>query len=338
YPVALPGPAQGYRVPVGSRGLHRLELSFHVRIGPFAEELRFTVPKVAQSYLELAVPGSFQAVEATTAQGQQTATADGSMQVLRARLGRESNVVVQWRRNARPPLPANIQVAEAYVCDIRSPAAALTGILTYSVSNGVIGKCAINLPAGIHVRQVEAVEPGTPAMNLVKNWLVSGKGDKRLLQIELTKLISTKVQIKLSLVPRVAVEPGSVSLRLPLPLNVKHAEGFLAYRFQGPETSDKRQNLGVTSIAPEAFTKVWKAAGQGKIVPTRAYSSQRTAGNAGLLVPLPSAKPRATSALSWRVAHQHADFEASVQLVADEENLLVIEAAIPAGVTLTAVR
>src|SRR5262249_13580494 len=188
YPVALPGPAQGYRVPVGSRGLHRLELSFHVRIGPFAEELRFTVPKVAQSYLELAVPGSFQAVEATTAQGQQTATADGSMQVLRARLGRESNVVVQWRRNARPPLPANIQVAEAYVWDIRSPAAALTGILTYSVSNGVIGKCAINLPAGIHVRQVEAVEPGTPAMNLVKNWLVSGKGDKRLLQIELTKL------------------------------------------------------------------------------------------------------------------------------------------------------
>src|SRR5262249_37325628 len=104
------------------------------------------------------------------------------------------------------------------------------------------------------------------------------------------------------------------------------------------ETSDKRQNLGVTSIPPEAFTKVWKAAGQGKIVPTRAYSFRRTAGNASLLVTLPGVKPRATSAVVWHVAHQHADFEASVQLAAEEENLRLIEAEVPAGVTLTAVR
>src|SRR5205807_3898451 len=137
-------------------------------------------------------------------------------------------------------------------------------------------------------------------------------------RVELASPVTAKLQLRLNLVPRVVLTPKTLSLRLPVPVNGKQAEGFLAYRLASQEASDKTQNLGVTSIAPEAFAKVWKAAGQGKVIPTRAYSFRRTAGNAGLLVALPAVKPRATPALVWHVDTHHADLTATVPVSAND--------------------
>ena len=63
------------------------------------------------------------------------------------------------------------------------------------------------------------------------------------------------------------------------PVSAKPSEGFLAYRLEGMEATDKGRSLGVTGLLPEVFAKLWTAVLPAETpISTKAYSFGRAAG------------------------------------------------------------
>ena len=97
--------------------------------------------------------------------------------------------------------------------------------------------------------------------------------------------------------------------------------------------------MGVTSIAPELFAKVWADLGQqdpGRI--GRAYSFRRTAGSAGLSLKTAALKPLAKGEAVWTVSGDHADLAATFELTGVREDLCLVELTVPPEVILAKVR
>ncbi len=337
FPLALAGGA-GYSLPVSGKGPHSLELSFYAPFSRTGDELKFNIPKLAQSRLELSFPDSLQGISLGMAQGDWRLRREGKSQVVSGHLGREKTVLVQWRREARPKQAPQVQVEETYFADLRILAPTITGLLSYTVNKGAVSQLTLALPEGLEVRQVEVNgESGMGELQL-KSWDLVAKAGSRFLRLDLAQPATGKVQVKLLLFPRQALTPGPWTLHFPMPLGVKHVEGFLAYRLEGMEAAEKKQNLGVTSMPAERFAKAAKGLDLGKVVPTRAYSFRRTTANAALVLNLTKSRPQATPHLVWRVHRHHADWTARVQWQAAAEDLLLVEAELPPAVTLTSVQ
>jgi hypothetical protein len=351
-PLAATPPQTGYLVPVGDgeeksgKGFHRLELSFSVRITPGLkeQELRFVIPLLAQTQLDLNMPPDLYGVQVVTAAGEQRLIRTSKQaQLVSAALGRASVVHVRWRQNKSVVPAARLGVRELYYWDLRQPAPSLTGILQFSVLSGEVSTLTLALPEGLEVRTVDVVPADAFSVNAarLKSWRLHEAKDKRLLQTELLRPIAGDFHLKLGLVPRLAIAPGNVVLPLPLPLNIKtegFGEGKLAYRLEGLEARESPQNLAVVVVSGELFSKAWRAVDPRALgQPTRAFSFSRNSPNAALNLNLTAPAPLVSQALHWQVHPFHADLGATCELEANADELMLIEWHVPPAVVVTAV-
>jgi hypothetical protein len=348
FPTALPGAQAGFTLPISGKGAHALTLSFRVRLSQSAElrELRFTVPKLAQSRLDLTLPSGIKDVAALSGMGEQgvAAATKSAAQQLAAQLGREAAVHVRWRTatKAASATQAVASVREVYAWDLRSATPGLIAALEYTVSKGSLGEVSIGLPEGLEVRTVDVEGmPGVVGPRL-KRWWYSGKNGGRQLHVELAEPATDRLELNLALIPRLGVASEKAFLRLPLPQKVKHTEGFLAYTLGSPategliEATAKGVNLGATPITAEAFARVARDLEPNSFaIPSRAYSFRRTGANAGLELTLASPPLRARQDIAWELHAHHADMQATAQVSSPANVLLQWD--IPEAVTLAGV-
>jgi hypothetical protein len=336
YPTALPAPDTGYVFPVSGKGLHRLNLAFRVRVSATSDiqELRFSVPRLAQSRLELRFPPTLQDAQAVNGLGRQLLVRGPTEHILKAELGRDKTMQVRWRQADITAAAAEVEVREWYLWDLRPPFPTLNGLLQYSVAKGRLSRLELDLPAHIEVRSIDlGPSSALGAGPRLKSWRVQEHKGQRILQVDLYNPVGGQVQLKLSLALRTALRPGNVLLQLPYPL-LRDArnilEGYLAYRLEGLEARDNPQGLGVNGIAPDAFIKSWQATeNRPPPPPTRAFRFRRGSakGALGLTLYLPVAQ--VTEELSWKVHPTFADWNALLRLRDENEGLMMAELAVP---------
>jgi hypothetical protein len=372
YPVSLPAPERGYAVTItGRKGkLVRLVLPFSVRLSVAGDgrDLSFSIPRLVQGQLDLALPAGAQRPQALTALGDQAVTADGHLRVNLglANLGQpagESVVRLHWTQAGRPrPAPA-VRVREFYLWDLRTPAPgpagslpdtpALTAVLQYTVTKGAVSHLEIDLAEGTEVRSIEAGPQQQPAGAFplrLKSWRIASRKGKRRLTLELSAPATDKFQVMLSLLPRLPLGPGTFSLILPAPVSPPLAEGkslpgLLAYRVDGLEAADQRHNLKAINIPFVQFVQQWEALGLRNFTATdverasgRAYSFNRDGPAAALELMLASAQTKAIATAAWTVAADHADLQASARLTPGSgptgATLTLLEWEVPSSITL----
>src|SRR5262249_49392692 len=167
---------------------------------------------------------------------------------------------VQWREEGRGSKLPVADVREIYLWDLQGSAVNLTGVLQYTLRQGVLPSLVIALPENVEVRRLEALAlPGSklPAPRL-KEWDILETAGGRQVQIHFQTPLSKGVQILLELVATDRVGT-SVVVSLPTPKEVAGSEGFLAYRVAGRKSSlvDYRR---VTGLAPAVFASLWRSA------------------------------------------------------------------------------
>src|SRR5262249_18723701 len=123
---------------------------------------------------------------------------------LKVDLGRVDELRVRWRQPPRPGrrTPAQVQVQEAYLWDLRKPDISLSGILHYTVKNGAVPDLTLALAEGIAVRSVEVRHwpPGDSASApqlLNKSWEL---GADRRLRVQLHSPATGGLQMIVELV------------------------------------------------------------------------------------------------------------------------------------------
>jgi hypothetical protein len=384
YPTALSGPQAGYAVRItGRKGqVVKLTLPFRARVKSAGDShgFTFTIPRLVQSQLELGLPVDAVRAQAVTALGQQQVESAkaGEAPRLRASLGladlgrtdKTSAVQVRWQQGQRPGPAPSVQIGEYYLWDLRPhqgesrpPAARLTAVLKYVVSGGPLSELAIDLPGDMLARGVEVVPqellplPRTQAR--LATWkLAPPKGSKRRLTLKLAEPVTGSLLVRLTLVPRLGVGPGTQLLTLPTPVQPapgteKSPTGLLAYRLEGLEAADRPHHLGVINIPFAQFAREWLELGAGREAlgtadperrAGRAYSFRRTQPGAALELILTAPPPSATAVTTWRVFPGHADFEVTARLAAPAAEgatpasmLTLVEWDIPAQVTVAQV-
>ncbi len=351
FPAARARPQAGYAIPVQveEAGIHPLKVRFTVPV-PEADgdrALRFTIPALAQSRLDLRLPAGANDLADRAGLGAETVTpSPHAPRRLAVDLGRVGRVHVRWR--SRPPRPGAVQVQEAYLWDLREPHATLSGVLQYTVSGGAVAQLPVFLPEGTEVRSVEARRwplPGgeTAAKLLNRDWHVTGQGPNRRLVVNFHRPVTGGIQVILELVPLAPVGPGGVTLALPRPLGAECRPGALAYRLKGLEVQElPAQHLSLATLKPATFARDWPVRQTNDPgPPTRAYSFQRPRGvsarvPAVLRLTLLPPPVQAAQTLLWRVGLQQADLEATAVLTAPGPNLMFLEWEAP-GVVVTEV-
>ncbi|MBI3963047.1 MAG: hypothetical protein HY335_09855, partial [Deinococcus sp.] len=341
YPVPLANPQTGYSLVVPGKGLQRLSLSFRVRLSSDQPELRFSIPRLAKSLLDLDLPSAYQVPKVVQALGPQklTLAQPGQQAHLQAHLGRENTIHVRWHTEQPESASVNPLVREAYFWDLRPPVVGLSAFYQYTVTRGSQGPVAIALPEALEVRSVEVVRLDESTPPRLRQWRVVGKGLARQLKIDFEDSGPGRFQINLFLVPRLFLGADNWHLPLPMPVKAKVSEGFLAYRLEGMEALDKWQNAAISNLAPDDFVRIWRMAGMrdtGAL--SAAYLFRRTASRSGLVLAITVPKPLLRQELTWTVGPEGADCRAMWQLSAAQEQLLLLEADVPKGITLATVK
>ncbi|MCI0380999.1 MAG: hypothetical protein L0215_25725 [Gemmataceae bacterium] len=344
FPSAAAGSKQGFLVPVQGKGWHRLTLAMSVR--PAAkgdyQEMRFFCPKLCQSSVDMTFPASVSAALPLTGLGSATSKKTASGQEWNLSLGREGQIHWRWQTGKVSVAPGALEVREAYYWDLQSNALLLSANLQYTAAKVAVSRVVLTLPEEVEVRTVEAHASAGPASSALplKQWRVTGKSNERQLVIDFVSPVAGKWNVQLGLVPRIAALAGPIPLRLPVPMQARVSESFLAYRLEGWEIVEKPMNLSVTAIGPEIFSKVWSAAGAvkepGPI--TRALSFRRTGAAGGIVLQAAGVSPLVKMDVSWKVHSDFADGAARVQWTTTGEPLALVELSVPANVTLAEVR
>ena len=138
----------------------------------------------------------------------------------------------------------------------------------------------------------------------------------------------------LRLLPRRSSAGDPIVLRLPRPLNVDIADGFLAYRLKSDDADVEPRNLGVTSAA-DLFLKAWQAAGQAPVQATRAYGFRRAAADAAMILTPKKRLPQSKSSYLWHVYGAYATVSAETHIAALDEHLVLVELDVPAALVVT---
>lgn len=343
YPEALPAPQNGYALKVQGRGAHTVSVHFVARIPGSGEEqdLRFTIPELAQSQVTLRAPPGARYLQAVFCRGAQHITSAPTGVRLEADLGRVGTFHVHWRQGSSQPVPAAVRAEEVYYWDLQRSGSHLLGLLTYTVSRGAASELASVLPENMEVRQVEMVSPSPSGLGpRLKDWTITGSAAERRLCLEFQPPVTSGVQVLLELVPRLPLGPNAV-LSLPTPEGVSFKEGLLAYRLQGLQAS-VTQFRGLREEDPAFFESHWHPAGtEYPGVPERAYRFLRAAGGAPSLhveLHAPTARTECVQDLTWYVGPHEADLRAGVKLTSAQKNVAYAEWEIPAELTVADVR
>jgi hypothetical protein len=338
--------ATGYNVAVKGKGDHVLTLRFRVSVtsaGP-DRDLQFTLPRLPQSRLTLTVPEGARYLQALVKQG--ATTHEPRDRRLEVGLGQVAAPVhFRWRQEAGPaPVPV-LKVQELYLWDLGASESSLSAVLQYTVQQGAVTSLAVELPAGLEVRNAEVAalgndEPRPRLRDQQVAELTPGKPDgPRRLKLDFQGPVTTGVQVLLDLVP--ARPPGGARevLPLPTPLGAEPTTGYLAYRLDRL-TGELKTYLRVRPIDPPEFARRWKdARGTAPAPVTYACVFGRKPGAPALGLELAVQPPRfeAVQDLAWRLGPRQADLRATLRLTAPDGDLALVEWDVPDHVTVARV-
>jgi hypothetical protein len=334
-PIQPTANAAGYVVTVKGKGAHQLTLLFSVRLQstPEHQDLRFTIPRLHQSRLQLQTPPGKPQWQVLSGMGQ--SSTDAQTGRVAVELGRDGTL------HLRCPLPgagpaAKVAVREAYFWDLRAPDSECTGVLQYQVSGGSTAHLVVALPDTLEARAVEVAgegdggeEAGRPRL---KNWYVAAEKGQWRLHVWLQAPVSGQVQLTLRLLPRQPATPGPLRLRLPLPLEAQLTGGIVGYRIDHPNPIDNRVSFQGVFLQPALFAKQWP--GPTGVTPTRAYSFGGHTADSTVVVTLPPARPSIEQDLHWTIFADHGEIAATLKATATGDDLVLIEWDVPASVTV----
>ncbi len=304
FPVA---DAAGFKLPIKSRGTHRLTLSFQAptrpQAGTNAVEVRFSIPRVSQSMASVTFAGKTFGTQFQVCQGaeQWTAGTGEKPGELRGQLGSEATLAVRWTNGsvASAKTPAN-QVQETHWWDLRSPFPVLFSMFQYTIAKTGTSQFTIGIPDELELRKVTPLATGSGEMLEMRVANVLGK---RMLQIEWDRPISGTFSLAVEWVPRVPVRAGAVYLPLPNPLQAIPSEGTLGYSLtNGFETIERAKNLAVVGLSPSGFQDRVKHLSWDAQTANRGFTFRRFSGNAGLELELRPQRPEASKGLvEWHL-------------------------------------
>lgn len=353
-PVFPTAAKNGYRLTVRDKGMHRLRLSFAVRVKPEGDsfDLRFAVPKLLQN--EIAVQWSIpvQSVHSFQGYGEEKTGSDPRQPVKewRMHLGYENAVHLRWSGTSALAVFKAIEVEEMHFWDLRPGSVSLVSSFQYRFGKGSLAQLIVTLPEGLHVRSVDALPASAAAGNsipmAIKQWQVTGKGGQRRLLVDFAQPVTVPMTLNLELVPQFSLQAKRLPLPLPAPLQGKSVRGYVAYRLEATEESTAL-NLAVQSMTPADFAEVWKKqshpeAWKKLFLPSieaasRSYSFQRKGLFAGLeLVPRPHDR-FAQMDFTWQLNSHHGDLSARCTLSSPRENMILQEFVVPPGLALASV-
>jgi hypothetical protein len=336
WPVAAHG---GYEVAVKEKGPHRLTLKFGIRLQSTDEhrDLQFAVPRLYRSKLSLQQPIAWPAPRVLSGYGpSDIAPVESVGQRLSVELGHDATVHLRWPPQNSAAHRPKTTVREAYYWDLRAPGAGCSAVLTYNVTGGSSTGFAVALPENLEPRKVEVIgdgdETGRPHL---KSWRVVPENGEWHLQVRLQAPASGNVVIKLQMLLRQPPGPPSVRLALPMPLDVHHLGGSIAYRVDPFDTGDKGFKLQLQPLAIAQFAKEWQAAGaSGGLLPTRAWSFATRQPDSALVLSLVPRRPSFEQDLRWTLHPDRADLAASLKATSSGDDIVLIEWDAPQQVTV----
>ncbi|HMC88832.1 MAG TPA: hypothetical protein VKI17_04760, partial [Gemmataceae bacterium] len=358
YPTVLAAPRTGYALLVKGRGPHvaRLRFSVPLAAGEEDRELRFTIPELIQSRLQLTVPPGATYLQTLLGRGAQQVSANEKQTILTADLGRVPSVAAYWRQPKSPPALPSVQVTEHYLWTLQGSTSRLQAVLQYAVTQGAATVLALALPDNLEVRQVRVSSSalGSLAPKL-KQWTVAGVGNERRLHLEFQAPITNGVQVALELLS--SVPPGPVvALALPRPLGAAPAAGasYIGYRVQGWQAEPGQFNR-ITGIQQDEFNQLWELAEpeDREVRADRAYSFRRTPdGDPSLQLQLRAPRNELTcwQSLVWQVSEERVDLRGTARIarpsesarqagpampVADRKPFALVEWEVPAEIIVT---
>jgi hypothetical protein len=348
YPQALPPPQSGYSVQVPRRGIHNLRLRFMVPIQSRTPEqsVRFQVPEVLQSSLQLALPAGATHAKCIGARGlQETTRAAGGVHLV-AELGKASTLHVRWQKEIAGQMRPVVRTKEMYYWDLQRTTSRLLGAIEYTITGGSVAELTVNIPKMLEIVgvDVDATRRGLLFPRL-REWTIAERDNQRVLQLRFQEPVTENIQVSLELVPRILLH-SPVILQVPTPLDASSAAGYLAYRILGSNARVAAFSR-VTGVQPEEFSDLWQRTGMDDPgLADRAYRFQRTGppgpGTGGPVVQLKleplQVRPHVRENITWLVDRTQADLQASAKVVSLAEDLLLVEWDVPKNLQVIDVR
>lgn len=327
-------PQPGFSVRLEGTGNHVLRVRFRTPLRATGDDLecRFTLPRLLQNRVVLNAPLGTSYLHLSGRLGSQKVTQDNRRVRLEAELGPATGALqFRWRQESGPPRPPEVAVQELYLWELGADAATLHGQLQYTVTHGAIPEIQLDLPEQTEVRAVEA----GPKPKL-KGWHVTTRGERRRLQLQFQSPVTSSVQVRLELIPRVPFR-GETLLPLPAPREAHTTRGLLAFRLDGLR-ADITTLLRARPVVPADFSREWQDAG-GAPLPAPAYAclfDRKPAAPAlGLQLRLATPRLNVVQDLNWRLALTQADLRAVIRLSAPDADLALVEWEAPESVIVS---
>ena len=254
---------------------------------------------------------------------------------------------IAWRQVGEAPVKARGTVQETYLWDLRVESCRLTGLLNYSVTQGVLRALQLEIPEDVEVESVKAYSllDGQPLT--LKEWRYRGKA-RRQIQVEFARLTTGAFQLHLQFIPRAPLGPLA-ALQVPAPRDAGFVseERFLGYTLLGLDVR-AMDSLQVVPTEGQRFQRRWRT----EIHPEGPVDWQRL--QAFSIRPLADGRdptptlvrlhlqPRAPRSeasqdITWRVGPLRAEFRAAVHLTAAEPGQSLVEWDVPTSVQVTQV-
>ncbi|HEY8505511.1 MAG TPA: hypothetical protein VIL46_13085, partial [Gemmataceae bacterium] len=364
--AAYPRPGRGangegaaeddYEFDLRGAGKHTLRLRFAVPVaGAGADrEVRFQIPELVQSRLELESAAELPQLDVVNWRGARRLAAPGGGPVrLEADLGRSRVVHLRWR-GRDPGDGAVVQARELLGLWELAPASArLWSVAHFRISQGSVAALRLAIPeelviARLGVHPLDNPAGGVPA-EWVKAWRLSdpaggkkaGAGGYRSLTVELVAPVTGDVRVTLELVPREPLTARPV-LRFPAAIpGTAAGETYVAVRSAGLAAAPAIEAEGAADYPAAAFLKEhWEPAQFTKLpaAPARAFRAER--GQRPVLRPVLEPQPRGSRVeqeLTWSLGEAVA-VRAAMKWASPADDLLLLEWDVPEAVEVREVR
>ncbi len=333
HPVALPDLGGGFGLTLQELGRHSIEMHFKVIVsdGENSHDLKFTVPALVRSKLQISLPADATSVELPIRQGALTIRMAKDSVRAYADLGRLTTpLTIRWFSENKASQVPKIDYEEAYFWDLRSEGSNLTAAWLIHVRHGFANTFTANIPPSLEVRSARA---GLGSTNRLKDWHMSAVGEQRVLHLDFQSPVTDDCPVFVELVPRNPLE-SRTQLALPtLEGHPLHPFGYLAYRVQGMEAqimrSDQAVRLDSTSFAP-----FWKENRPSLATEPSSYAWRLGRINNRLQSPTVRLRLRGgtvdvNQVVHYRVGMQQVDFSLQTRLESSDNELAVVEWDIP---------
>jgi hypothetical protein len=337
-------PQKGLAFKIEGRGKHTLRMHFRVPVLVKADrrDVEFTAPRPPQSQIRLQFPKDATYPHIATRLGIQRASSSAEGAMVEADLGMISAPIhIRWLQAEVATQSSIPQVREAYLWNLRSSTASLTGRIELNAIGGSINTFEVILPDPLEVRAVSLEANGQPGGVLaprLKQWHVRNADGQRKLIVDFQNPILGMVYLVLELAPRSGIGPD-VTLPLPSVSRYSPSLSMCAYRLENIEGHIKGL-AHLTGMALSDFKENWKSLGGDDVpLPGGAYNITRSQDSKAFLhLSLQGSVPllNVTQDVLWQVKGNRAALLAKEKIRSDG-TLVLAEWHVPESVVITKV-